>query len=162
MWVHLSARMSVHYVSVWCLQRPHEDVRFLGIGVVESFRAVMWVLGIELEFSGRAAQDFNCRTISPASFLKTYLNFKIWVCVCVWARTYERIGHRQSPEESVRYFGSAHPEPGCSSRAVSVLHPWALRSPPLLLPLCGPHLPLPYCLPDCWNDLSKVQNWFKP
>lgn len=33
----------------------------------------------------------------------------------------------------------------CSSRAVSVLHPWAVCPPPLLHPLRGPHLPLPHC-----------------
>lgn len=87
-WVDLPACMSVHPMRVWWLQRPHRGVVFLGIAVVESLLCVCW------ELSLHSLEDFNWRTISPASLPKTCLMFKLWACVCVWAHLSESSSHR--------------------------------------------------------------------
>lgn len=49
--------MSVHHVSNWCMQRTEEG--FPGLGVTDSDKAVVWVLGTELWSSGKAGGTLN-------------------------------------------------------------------------------------------------------
>jgi hypothetical protein len=49
-----------------CVCSPEESFGSAGTGVTGTVSHPSWVLGVELESSGRAASLFNCRAISPA------------------------------------------------------------------------------------------------
>lgn len=49
-----------------CVCSPEERFESAGTGVTGIVGHPSWVLGVELESSGRAARFFNCGAISPA------------------------------------------------------------------------------------------------
>lgn len=48
------------YVYIICLVPKEEDIRPIANGVMEGYKLLVWVLGMEHGFSGRIAMSLNC------------------------------------------------------------------------------------------------------
>lgn len=48
------------YVYIVCLVPKEEGIGPIASGVMDGYKLLMWVLGMEHEFSGRIAMSLNC------------------------------------------------------------------------------------------------------